>query len=67
MSDEHPVEDGLAPGEEINFLECAESVVADCEVEGKVYGGMGIVGSGREDGRGKEGGCGRGVENLRGR
>ncbi len=67
MGDEHPVEDGLAPGEEINFLEGAESVVADGEVEGKVDGGRGVVGGGRKGGRGKEGGGGRSVENLGGR
>lgn len=51
MGDEDPVEDGLTPGEEINFLESAEGIVADGEVEGKVDGGMGIVGGSREDRR----------------
>ena len=59
MRDEDSVENGLAAGEEIYFLEGAEGIFSEGKIEGKVNGGMGIVCGRRDGGRGKRGRGGR--------
>ena len=63
LCDENPVEDGLAAGEEIYFLEGAEGIFGESKIKGKFNGGMGIVCGRRDGGRGKRG-RGRRVKDL---
>ena len=57
------MEDGLAAGEEIYFLEGAEGIVCEDKIEGNVNRGMGIVWGGR-DGGGRKRRRGRSVKDL---